>query len=1026
MALIDRDIIITPNRGAASEPNILFRGADAASSATINLRVYNSGTIGTVSFEGNSGQLLSITDAMSGSIFSVNDVTGIPSIEVFDTGEVRLAEFNGFVSVLNSLQSTSTNNGALRVTGGVGIGGNLHVGGTIFGNVSVTGVITTATNIAGGTAGQVPYQTAAGVTSFYGPGTTGNVLVSNGTSAPTYNNTLALAGTTAATNATSGALTVAGGVGINNNLFVTNNINAVSGQFVSTRANNAADASGQIYLNGATGNRIDFNSNGVAAPTFTTRSAGTKLVLYPNIGASTVDFALGIEGNTLWFSTVNNSAGQFKWYGGTTQAMLLSGAGNLTVTGDVAVNGGDITSSVTTFNLLNATVTTANVLGAGTNITIGATTGATTIRNATTITAITAATSTATGALQVRGGAGIGGNLYVGGTLHGTVNSATNIAGGAAMSLPYQSAASTTAFLAAGTAGQILQTNGTGSAPTWINASGVSAGSATNADNIRTIERTTNATHFLTFVDSNNASNAYEALYTTSSVVVNPQSRNVGIGVTSPSTRLDIADAARSGSTNISGTVLYATSNVTDTQFIAQFRHQNQSQGIGFSYNNIRQTGSNTNENISLSSRGTGNVFLRYNSTDSDVGTVGLTLLGTNGNVGISTSTPQYRLDVNNSNASIFQASFGSTLSTGGVTGIHFGYSEAANQLYRKSAIVFERSDGGFGDARGKVHILNGPQVGSGSATLADARLSIATDGNIGLNTQNPVNRLHVVGVFGAPATSGSAQNGIARFAQATGVGSLDVGFGDPYSWIQSRSSADYATNFTLSLNPNGGNVAVGTTSTLNRFEVAGTAGQLFSVSDSFTGTIFSVNDVSGIPSIEVIDTGLVKIAQYNGQVAISTSTALSSMGLTVNTATYITSLGIGTAASGVLGEIRATNEITAYFSSDARLKENVTVISNPIEMIKQIRGVYFDWTDEHMAHRGGEDGYFVRKHDVGVIAQEVEAVLPELVGTREDGYLAVKYEKMVPLLIEAIKEQQKSIDMLKFELEKLKNNKTV
>jgi hypothetical protein len=73
------------------------------------------------------------------------------------------------------------------------------------------------------------------------------------------------------------------------------------------------------------------------------------------------------------------------------------------------------------------------------------------------------------------------------------------------------------------------------------------------------------------------------------------------------------------------------------------------------------------------------------------------------------------------------------------------------------------------------------------------------------------------------------------------------------------------------------------------------------------------------------------------------------------------------------------------------------------------------------MARRGGEDGYFVRKHDIGVIAQEVQAVLPELVGTREDGYLAVKYEKMVPLLIEAIKAQQKTIDSLVKDLDTVK-----
>jgi hypothetical protein len=231
---------------------------------------------------------------------------------------------------------------------------------------------------------------------------------------------------------------------------------------------------------------------------------------------------------------------------------------------------------------------------------------------------------------------------------------------------------------------------------------------------------------------------------------------------------------------------------------------------------------------------------------------------------------------------------------------------------------------------------------------------------------------------------------------------------GGGFRFTTSNPSAVQAMNISGS-----GNVGIGTTSTTNKFEVAGAAGQLFSVSDSFTGTIFSVNDVSGIPSIEVLDTGLVKMAQYGGQVAINTSTVASS---TASLSVYGMIYTMGT-----LGEIRASSEITAYYSSDRRLKENIKLIENPITIIDQIRGVTFDWTDEHMARRGGEDGYFVRKHDIGVIAQEVQAVLPELVGTREDGYLAVKYEKMVPLLIEAIKAQQKTIDSLVKDLDDVK-----
>jgi hypothetical protein len=111
----------------------------------------------------------------------------------------------------------------------------------------------------------------------------------------------------------------------------------MTGQLISTRANSTATGGGQIYLNGTTGNRIDFNTSGVAAPTFTTRSAGTKLVLYPNVTASAVDFALGIETNTLWYSVASTS-NQFKWYGGTSVAMTLTGAGNVTVSGNVTAN----------------------------------------------------------------------------------------------------------------------------------------------------------------------------------------------------------------------------------------------------------------------------------------------------------------------------------------------------------------------------------------------------------------------------------------------------------------------------------------------------------------------------------------------------------------------------------------------------------------------------------------------------------------------------------------------------------------
>ena len=125
-------------------------------------------------------------------------------------------------------------------------------------------------------------------------------------------------------------------------------------------------------------------------------------------------------------------------------------------------------------------------------------------------------------------------------------------------------------------------------------------------------------------------------------------------------------------------------------------------------------------------------------------------------------------------------------------------------------------------------------------------------------------------------------------------------------------------------------------------------------------------------------------------------------------------SLGVGTAASGTTGEIRATNNITAYYSSDRRLKENISNIPNALDKVNQLNGVTFDWTEAYMKQHGGEDGYFVKKNDTGLIAQDVEQVLPEIVRSNKDGYLGVQYDKVVGLLVEAIKELKQEIEFLK------------
>jgi hypothetical protein len=198
--------------------------------------------------------------------------------------------------------------------------------------------------------------------------------------------------------------------------------------------------------------------------------------------------------------------------------------------------------------------------------------------------------------------------------------------------------------------------------------------------------------------------------------------------------------------------------------------------------------------------------------------------------------------------------------------------------------------------------------------------------------------------------------------------------------------------------------LAIGTNVQAYNSTLAAVAGGTYSGDDSIT----TIGTITAGSVTAILPTGTVS---GSSQVTLSSTTG---GGTSANV--QFNSLGIGMAASATAGRIDATNDIVAYSSSDIRFKENIKPIENPLEKISKISGNTYDWKQENQIEHGYEG------NDVGVIAQEIEEVLPQLVQTRENGYKAVKYDKLVALLIEGIKEQQSKIEELTNRINKLEN----
>jgi hypothetical protein len=264
-----------------------------------------------------------------------------------------------------------------------------------------------------------------------------------------------------------------------------------------------------------------------------------------------------------------------------------------------------------------------------------------------------------------------------------------------------------------------------------------------------------------------------------------------------------------------------------------------------------------------------------------------------------------------------------------------------------------------------------------------------------------------------APATSGTSilyGNGSGGFSNVT------VGSGLTFSGgtLANTGGSGTVTSIDVSGGTTGLTTSGGPVTTSGTITLAGT----LAVANGGTGQTTYTNgqlligNTTGNTLTKATLTGTSdQITITNGSGSITLSTPQS-----IGTASNVQfgSFGVGTAASGTTGEIRATNNVTAYYSSDRTLKENIRDIPDALNKACAIGGKLFDWTDDYLAQHGGADGYFVQKSDFGVIAQDVESQLPVAVRKREDGTLAVDYEKMCALAFAAIAELRAEVEALK------------
>ena len=347
------------------------------------------------------------------------------------------------------------------------------------------------------------------------------------------------------------------------------------------------------------------------------------------------------------------------------------------------------------------------------------------------------------------------------------------------------------------------------------------------------------------------------------------------------------------------------------------------------------------------------------------------------GNVGIGTTSPQNRLHIHENSSSFADLQITNN-TTGGATG---------SDGFR---VVLDASENGAIAIEGNKSLR--------FITNNSERMTVQGNGNVGIGTTSPVRQLHIHN----PGGGSSLQ--LTTLTSGTS--------GDDGLWIQMNTVSD-----AFITNQENGRLHFGSSLTSRRMTIdaVGNVG----MGTPNPGAALHINHAGanqlrltgfGSSSIQT-DNELRLHTLTNGAQTLKTGALVVSNSYAnnppVNGAWIKGDVGIGTTSPNFKLDVRGTiGNNTTLYHSDIRWKKNVQSLPNSLDKVTRLRGVNFEWRGDKFADMNFPAG----KH-VGLIAQEVEEVIPEVVNTAADGYKSVAYANLVAVLIEAVKEQQRIID---------------